>query len=283
MKKIAFIIDSSSGITTKELKQYNDTFFMPMLLNFDSKIEIDDDENHIKFEEFYKKLKYHIVKTSQISIGKMLNTWNKLLKSYDSIIFIGISKGLSSQHQCFSILANQKKYKNKVYVIDTDGVSQLNIQYFIYIFNLINNKNIALHKIQTKINKLKKKFSAFIIPKNLKYLKRGGRITSTHAILSSIFKITPILRYNGKIEKFYTTQTSEKAIKIALNQIKKERKNWKNIILVYSKISEKYLNNVKKIIQNFGSNIINTYILSNVVAAHTGPNTIVLICWDNII
>ncbi len=66
-------------------------------------------------------------------MGKMLSTWNELLKKYDGIVFIELSKGLSGQHENISTLAQGDEYKDKVFVIDTDGVSQL----LVYMIDLV--------------------------------------------------------------------------------------------------------------------------------------------------
>lgn len=279
MNKIALLIDSSSGINKNDLKKYKNTYLLPLLLNFSDGSEIEDNNDIISFNEFYNILKHQVIKTSQIPTGKILNTFNELLKKYEKIIFIGISKGLSGQHENILMLVKNNKYKNKIFVIDTDGVSQLLVHMIDLIYQWIQEK-IELIEIQPKIDLIKKKFSAFIIPKNLENLKRGGRITPAAAALASILKITPILRFNGRIDKFDKTRTFKKAIKIALEQIKKERQNWKKIILLHSKTDNKILKEVFEIIKEMGSEIISKFILPNVVAAHTGINTIVLVCWD---
>ncbi|WP_425379821.1 DegV family protein [Spiroplasma endosymbiont of Stenodema calcarata] len=279
MNKVALIIDSSSGITKDELKKYEDTYLLPLLLNFPDGSEVEDDEDVISFNEFYDILEYQVIKTSQIPMGKMLNTWNKLLEKYDNIVFVGLSKGLSGQHENISMLAQGEDYKGKVFVIDTDGVSEILVYMIDLIYSWIK-EGIALTEFQTRIDVIKTKFSAFIVPKSLETLKRGGRITAA-AALASLLKITPILRYDGRIDKFGKTRTFKKAIETAFEQIKKERQNWKNIIILHSKTDKETLNEVHQIIKDGGGIINSTYILANVIAAHTGPNTIVLVCWDN--
>lgn len=133
MRNVALIIDSSSGINKDELKKYEDTYLLPLLLNFPDGSEVEDDEDIISFNEFYDILEHQVIKTSQIPMGKILSTWNELLKKYDNIVFVGLSKGLSGQHENISMLAQGEEYKGKVFIIDTDGVSQL----LVYIIDII--------------------------------------------------------------------------------------------------------------------------------------------------
>ncbi len=277
MRKVALIIDSSSGIKKDDLKKYEDTYLLPLLLNFPDGSEVEDDEDVISFNEFYDILEHQVIKTSQIPMGKMLSTWNELLKKYEGIVFMGLSKGLSGQHENISMLAQDYEYKNKVFVIDTDSISQL-LEYMIDLVYRWIGEGIELTKIQSKLDLIKTKVSVFIIPKSLETLKRGGRIKA--AALASLLKITPILRYDGRIDKFDKTRTFKKAVETALGQIKKERQNWKNIILLHSKTDNETLKEVYNIIENAGAKITSKYIFPNVIAAHTGANTIVLVCWD---
>ncbi|WP_368486731.1 DegV family protein [Spiroplasma sp. DGKH1] len=279
MKKVAIIVDSSSGIKRKDLEKYDDMYWMPLLLTFPDGSEVDDDDDIISFDEFYDILAQQVIKTSQIPMGKMINKWDELLKTYEKIVFVGLSKGLSGQHENIYMLSQQDEYKDRVFVIDTDGVSEVLKHMIDHIYQWLK-EGVAPEEIQTKVDELKKQFSAFIIPKSLETLKRGGRITPAAAALASLLKITPILRYDGKIDKFEKTRTFKKAIELTLHQIKKERKNWKEIILIHSKTDEETLNDVKKIITDYGCEIKKTVILANVIAAHTGPNTVVLVCWE---
>lgn len=279
MRNVALIIDSSSGINKDELKKYEDTYLLPLLLNFPDGSEVEDDEDIISFNEFYDILEHQVIKTSQIPMGKILSTWNELLKKYDNIVFVGLSKGLSGQHENISMLAQGEEYKGKVFIIDTDGVSQLLVYMIDIIYSWIK-EGIELTEFQPRINVIKTKFSAFIIPKSLETLKRGGRITAAAASLASLLKITPILRYDGRINKFDKTRTFKKAVSAAFGQIKKERQNWKNIILLHSKTDKETLDEVYQIITDACAIITSTYILANVIAAHTGPNTVILVCWD---
>ncbi|WP_338956196.1 DegV family protein [Spiroplasma endosymbiont of Polydrusus cervinus] len=279
MRKDALIIDSSSGIKKGELKKYEDTYLLPLLLNFPDGSEVEDDEDIISFNEFYDILEHQVIKTSQIPMGKMLSAWNELLKKYDGIVFMGLSKGLSGQHENISMLAQGDEYKDKVFIIDTDGVSQLLVYMIDLVYQWIG-EGIKLTEIQPKLDLIKTKVSAFIISKSLETLKRGGRITATAAALASLLKITPILRYDGRIDKFNKTRTFKKAVETTFQQIKKERQNWKNIILLHSKTDDETLQEVYNIIDDAGAKINSTYILPNVIAAHTGANTVVLVCWD---
>lgn len=277
MEKIAILTDSSAGFTKKELKE--NWYIVPLIINLEDETAIEDDEDVISNDKFYKLLEKQVLKTSQTPIGKMQEKWDELLKNYDKVICAFISKGLSSQFSNAYMLAQEEKYKNKIIMIDTDQVAEM-LRYSVNKIDEYITNNNDLDNLQDYINKIKENFTTYIVPKSLHTLKRGGRISPAAAALATLLKITPILSFQGTIDKFDKTRTFKKAVEVALKNIIKRRKNREEISLIYSKIDPELLNTVREIIAKYGYIKINEYPIPNVVACHTGPNTISIICRD---
>ncbi|PPE06132.1 DegV family protein [Williamsoniiplasma lucivorax] len=274
--KIAILTDSSYG---GSLKDFKDLYQVPLMITEENGNGIPDDEN-LTEDYFYELLEKQALKTSLTTPKTMLEMWDKLLTEYDQIIFMSLSKGLSGQFATFRMLSEtEDKYKGKVFVVDTNGVS-------IILQHLVRNVAvwIAENKTGFEIMELTlqkhNKFSAFIIPKNLETLKRGGRITPAAAALAKMLKITPILRYNGQIDKQGTARTFKKAVLEALELLKKEKKGIKEIDISYSKIQEETLELLKSLIAKEGFTINLEAKLPKVIASHTGPETVALVAWD---
>ena len=119
MKKIAVVADSNSGYTPEEAKAAG-VFFIPMPFYIDEK-EYFEGVN-LTHEEFFEFLsKDADVSTSQPSPGSMLNLWDELLESYDEIIYLPMSSGLSGTCQTATMLAQD--YEGKVFVVDNQRIS----------------------------------------------------------------------------------------------------------------------------------------------------------------
>ncbi|WP_146637340.1 DegV family protein [Spiroplasma clarkii] len=118
--KTAIIIDSSAGI--KDTENYKDLFLVPLMITTENGEQISDDEN-LSHEEFYKMNKQELLKTSQSIPGVMMGMWDKLLKDYDQVVCLLLSKGLSGQFNTFQMLAQEEEYLGKVFCVDTNGVS----------------------------------------------------------------------------------------------------------------------------------------------------------------
>ncbi|WP_381414941.1 DegV family EDD domain-containing protein [Spiroplasma endosymbiont of Anurida maritima] len=280
MEKIAFIVDSSAGYSKEQLEKFEDTYLIPISLLLPNAIEVEDTTSEISDDKFYEILSKESIKTSQISMGKFITKWDELLKTYDKIIFVGLGKGLSGQHSTAVQLSLEEKYLNKVFIIDTDGVSQILKAVFEKVYHWVTKDKVAIDKLQDKVDELKTKFSVYIVPKNLDTLRRGGRITPAAAALGKLLKITPILSYNGIIDKFDKTRTFKKAIINVLEQVKKDHIDLEGIHLVYSRTNEEDMDLVKSLIKDSELQIIEEHPLTKVITAHTGANTIVIIGWD---
>ncbi|AVP49718.1 DegV family protein [Williamsoniiplasma luminosum] len=274
--KIAILTDSSYGGNLKDIK---DLYQVPLMITEENGGQIPDDEN-LTEERFYELLESQALKTSLTVPKTMLDMWDHLLKEYDQVIFAGLSKGLSGQFSTYRMLSEtEDKYKGKVFVIDTNGVSII-LQHLV--------KNVAIWIAQNKtgfeimelILKKHDKFTAFIIPKNLDTLKRGGRITPAAAALAKMLKIIPILRYNGQIDKQATARTFKKAVLESLELIKKERKGVKEIDIAYSKMNPETMELIELLLDKEGFKINMMMKLPKVVASHTGTETVALIAWE---
>ncbi|ASP27917.1 fatty acid-binding protein DegV [Spiroplasma corruscae] len=271
--KIAIIVDSSSGI--KDMSHYKDLYLVPLMITKEDGTQIEDDESFSN-EEFYKLNKEQVLKTSQSIPETMLNKWDELLKDYDKVICLLISKGLSGQYNTFKMFSNEEEYKNKVFVVDTNGVSILIKRQVKYIYKLMDHKK-SIEEIINSIENISSNLLGYIIPKNLSQLVRGGRISKAAAGLARILRITPILKYDGTIDKEGKTRTFKKAVSNALDLIKKNNQNNLELDIACSKSDEETINLVKKVVEEKGFKVGIWENIPNVVTCHTGEETFAFI------
>ncbi|AHI53236.1 DegV family protein [Spiroplasma culicicola] len=276
--KIAVIIDSSAGI--KDTQNYKNLHLVPLMITQESGEQISDDQD-LSFDEFYQLNDSQLLKTSQSVPGVMMNKWDELLKDYDQVICLLLSKGLSGQFNTFRMFSQEDEYKGKVFVIDTNGVSIILKQQILETLELIEQGKKA-EEIQTIIESKNQSFNCFIIPKSLTQLVRGGRISKAAAGLAKILKITPILKYNGEIDKEDKTRTFKKAIEQAINTLEQKTKsNNKQMDLSYSRADDEVIELVKECIIAKGYEIRLIEDMPNTITCHTGRETFAIALWEN--
>ncbi|WP_342252510.1 DegV family protein [Spiroplasma endosymbiont of Amphibalanus improvisus] len=277
MNKTAFLVDSSAGINEKEIKKYKDSFFIPISITDENGEVYKDSIYTLSNEKFENLMKNNTLKTSAINAGEIKGFVDKLLENYDRVIFLGIGKKLSGQHSVIKPLEKDKELENKFFVFDTDGVSGILRKMFIKVHNHINQGG-AIEEVQEIINKVKTQYKCLIIPKDINYLKRGGRMNAAAAAIATLIKIIPILSFNGEIDASSKCRTLKKAFRISLEVMQKEQENHE-VEIYTSIVDEDLLQDLKDIIKELNIKIIGEYHLANVLSVHTGPNTFGMIMW----
>lgn len=283
--KIGIVTDSSSGLTVKDFEEMKDIGFCPLLISFNDEETFEDDPRKFKEKEFLERIttKKQTAKTSQTPLGKTAEIWEEMLKKFEKIIFIPLSKHLSGQYNTAIMLAKEPNFKNKVFVFDSNGVSIINYLLVKKAYKMVEDENNDINTILTSLKKIRDNYIALILPNDMSYLARGGRITKAAATLAEILKYKPILKFNGEIDKLDTTRTWKKAVHRALNEIIKFHKLNKNSTTLYvieGFVEPELFNKTKKLIESHNFKNVEYLKLSNVITAHTGMNAFAFVSFN---
>lgn len=199
MAKVAIITDSNSGITQKEAKELG-IRVVPMPFMIDGEEYLEDIT--LTQEQFYEKLQGEAnVSTSQPSIGFVNSVWDEALESYDEVVYIPMSSGLSNSCQS-ALVSAEAMYKDKVFVVDNQRISVTQRQHTLDAINLAK-KGYSGKEIKEILEREKFNSDIYITLDTLYYLKKGGRITPAAAALGGLLKLKPILTIKGeKLDKY---------------------------------------------------------------------------------
>ena len=117
--KTAIVTDSNSGITQKQGEELG-IYVLPMPFMVDGRTYLEGVD--LTHQEFYEKMNGGAdISTSQPSPDSVMKLWDGLLTTYDEIVHIPMSSGLSSACQTAMVLAQD--YEGKVHVVDNHRVS----------------------------------------------------------------------------------------------------------------------------------------------------------------
>ena len=218
MSKIAIVTDSNSGITQKEGKELGISVIpMPFYINDELYFE----DITLTQEEFYQKLDEDAdIMTSQPAPGDVLDLWEKLLEDHDEIVHIAMSSGLSSSCATAAMLADD--YDGKVQVVDNQRISVTQRQSVADAMKLAEEGKSA-KEIKDILEADKLDSGIFIMVDTLKYLKKGGRVTSAGAAIGTVLGIKPVLQIHGeKLDAFAKTRGVKQAKKKMIAAVRKE-------------------------------------------------------------
>ena len=207
-----------SGITQKEGKELGISVIpMPFYINEELYFE----DITLTQEEFYQKLDEDAdIKTSQPAPGDVLDLWEKLLEDHDEIVHIAMSSGLSSSCATAAMLADD--YDGKVQVVDNQRISVTQRQSVADAMKLAEEGKSA-KEIKDILEADKLDSGIFIMVDTLKYLKKGGRVTSAGAAIGTVLGIKPVLQIHGeKLDAFAKTRGVKQAKKKMIAAVRKE-------------------------------------------------------------
>lgn len=220
MPKIAIMTDSNSGIMPQEGNaQGIHVISMPILIDGRTYYEGYD----ITPAEFYEKLSQGAsVTTSQPSPGEVTQMWDSLLKSYEEIVFIPMSSGLSNSCQTASVLSQEEPYNGKVHVVDNHRIS-ITQEQSVYDARFLAESGAGGKEIKQLLEAESLDASIYIAVDTLEYLKKGGRITAAAAAIGTVLNLKPVLTIQGdKLDACSKTRGMKAAFKAMCKEVQKD-------------------------------------------------------------
>ena len=219
MKKTGILTDSHSGITQEEAKKLG-IYVLPMPFYINDQCHYEGKD--ISREEFIELLKNdENVSTSQPSPEAVMNLWDEILKEYEELVYIPISSGLSGSCSTAMAMAQNDDYEGKVFVVDNGRVSTPMKQSVLDAIELLN-EGCSAKEIKNRLEDAKGKMGIFVAVDDLKYLKKGGRISSSVALVGGMLKVKPILKFDiGTLDSFKNCRGLIKAKTVMIEDVKR--------------------------------------------------------------
>lgn len=218
MKKIAIATDSNSGITQAEAQQLGIRVLpMPFYINE----ELFFEDVTLTQEEFYRRLAEDAdISTSQPAPGDVTDMWDQLLESYDEVVYIPMSSGLSASCETALMLAGD--YRGKVFVADNQRISITQRQSVLDAMEMAR-AGMDGQAILDVLIRERLESSIYITVDTLKYLKKGGRVTAAGAAIGTVLNIKPVLQIQGaKLDAFAKARGWKTAKKIMLDAMERD-------------------------------------------------------------
>lgn len=194
--KTAIVTDSNSGISQEKAKKYG-VYILPMPFYVDDELYFED--RTMTHEEFYiRQQAGSKIYSSQPSPADVTELWDRVLEEHDEVLYIPMSSGLSGS--CATAQALAQDYDGKVLVADIGRVSVTQKAAVLEARKrALAGENAA--QILKELVYAKDDCMIFLTVEDLKYLKKGGRISSSSAMIGNLLNIKPILALEGdKVE-----------------------------------------------------------------------------------
>ena len=287
MSGIAIVTDSNSGITQAEGKELG-IYVIPMPFMIGEGVFYED--INLTQEEFYEKLLGgESISTSQPSPEEVMKLWDTILETYDEIVHIPMSSGLSGSCQSAMMLAEE--YDGRVQVVDNQRISVTQRQSCLDALALAA-QGLSAKEIKEALENDKFNSSIYIMLDTLQYLKKGGRITPAAAAIGTLLKIKPVLQIQGeKLDAFSKARTVSQGKAIMIGAIKNDvEKRFGGIMpapgnvkimIAHTQNYDAALAFREELLEVFPGYDILIAPLSLSVSCHIGPGSLAVACTKN--
>ena len=217
MKKTAIVTDTNSALQPGNPYGIH-LVAMPVILDGECFFE----NSSITQEEFFAGLQNGAeVSTSQPAPGALAECWESLLETYEEIVYIPMSAGLSGEYQTAAGLANG--YDGRVFVADTRRISVTQRQAALDAAFLAR-QGMSAGEIQAYLEHDGRNSDIFVAVNTLELLKKSGRVTPAGAALGSILSIKPVLRIqDGKLDAYRKVRGMRAAMQAMLEGLREDR------------------------------------------------------------
>ncbi len=280
---IKLIIDSAADISKEEADKLGITL-IPMRVRFNQEEYLDG--VNLTPEMFYNKLieSSELPKTSQITPFEFEQEFDKVVKNGDSAIVITISSKLSGTYS--SAKSAAKKYPDKIFVVDSLNACIGERLLCQYALRLIEN-GMDIKDIVEELNNKKHKINVMAMLNTLKYLKKGGRISSVVAFTGELFSIKPVVGViDGEVKLIGKAMGSKKGNNLLSSLV--EKKGGIDFSMPYGVIwsgtddslLKKYVEDSSHLWKNSTDNIP-AYIIGCTIGTHVGPGAIGVAFFEN--
>ena len=156
------------------------------------------------------------VTTSQINPQAYLEVMRPVLEAGEDILFVGMSSGISGSFHCAELAAEELSDsfpERKIRLVDTIGAS---LGEGLMVLRAVREKllGFSLEDVYKKLMDLRHRMCNIFTVDDLRYLRKGGRLSNLSFLLGTLLNIKPLLKGNeeGKIVAFAKLRGRKKAL-----------------------------------------------------------------------
>ena len=216
--------DSCCDLPLEFIKE-NNIELISLRVKYGSEDILDDLGQSIKYKDFYSKIKSGVVATtSQANAFYFEEEFRKQAKLDKAIIYIGFSSALSGCVNSARIAKEtieEEIPQADITIIDSKSAS-LGLGLLVYKAAEMIKEGKSKEEIVKWIEENKLKVNHWFTVDDLNHLKRGGRISSTVAIVGTMLSIKPIMHVDneGRLIPVSKVKGRKKSIKDLFERLK---------------------------------------------------------------
>ena len=240
------------------------------------------DGREIGFKEFYDKLRNgERATTSAVNVSEFTAVMEGKLKEGLDILFIGFSSGLSTTYQSGAIACDElrEKYPERKLIAIDSLCASLGEGLLLYLAAKKQQSGASMDEVADYVRETIPHLCHWFTVNDLMFLKRGGRVSSTAALVGTMLGIKPVMHTDSEgrltpVSKARGTKAALRALVDKVGEIGVEPAKNQPMLICHANCPEsvEYVKGLLK--ERFGVTDVRDDFIGPVIGAHTGCGTL---------
>lgn len=275
--------DSSANLNTDIIEKFNIEVIPMIFLVNDVEHKSYKKGENVDIKQYYDMMrnKEHI-KTSLLSPETYAEVFRPVLQSGKDILYIGFSSALSGTYQSSKIAAETlaDEFPERRIVAWDSLCASMGEGLMVYYAAKMKEEGKSLDEILSWLQENQLKLCHWFTVDDLFFLKRGGRISATTAIIGSALSIKPVLHVDdeGKLVSVGKARGRKQALNALIAKYEETaiNKSEQTVFISHGDCLEDAQYVEEKIREKFGVKDIVLNYIDPVIGAHSGPGTLAI-------
>ena len=283
MSDFVILTDSSADLEANMVRQL-DVQVLPLSFSMGQQIYHNyPDNREMDPHAFYQLLRQgQAATTSAINVAQYTDALEPLLQAGKDVLILAFSSGLSTTYNSSRIAVEElsEKYpERKIYTVDTLCAS-LGQGLLVYLAVKEREKGRSIQEVRDWVEENKLHMCHQFTVDDLHFLKRGGRISATTAVVGSMLQIKPVLHVDneGHLINIAKARGRQASLKALVDKMEKTAIDPANqvVFISHGDCLEDAQTVEKLVKERFGVKEVYINYVGPVIGAHSGPGTLAL-------
>ncbi len=241
------------------------------------------DSGKFRLDDFYQMLKQGTpVKTSAPSLEDCKEFMRPVLQKGEDILYTGLSSKLSGAFNAVRLASLDLKEEfpeRKITVLDS-GCASHGLGLLLKQLAQQREKGVDFEEICQFCTEARRHIRHFFTVSDLLYLKRGGRISGTTAIMGTVLQIMPVMQMmpTGSIENVAKVRGRKNALRSIADMAGESAKSDTPVIVGHCATPEDAVFVRDILRRKYSIHDVQIQSLGPIIGAHGGPSAVACFC-----
>ena len=283
MSEFVLMTDSSADLSQEMVQELGVTV-LPLSFTIQGKVYRNyPDNREMDLPLFYDMLRAgELATTSAVNVAEYTQAVEPILQEKKDVLILAFSSGLSSTYQASVLAAEELREKypdRKIYTVDTLCAS-LGQGLLVYLAVQEQRKGRSIEEVRDWAEGAKLHLCHQFTVDDLHFLKRGGRISATTAVVGSMLQIKPVLHVDneGRLINIGKARGRQASLKALVDKMEKTvtEEGRKTVFISHGDCRKDAVAVADMVRERFGTQDIRINYVGPVIGAHSGPGTLAL-------